>query len=176
MNNESDNKLNEELAKLPRTIEPARDLWPGIAARIARRSITTWPGTVLNVTAAAAVVAIAVAVTWLILPMHAPAPGNQSAATTVPANRDIATETVDLLARFTVQLASDTNLPPKARAALLDNLHMVHADILHTEAALKKYPNDVNLRALLFNLYQQQAQLMNEAQQAQIQTTARTEI
>ncbi|MGA9851348.1 MAG: hypothetical protein WBR15_00210 [Gammaproteobacteria bacterium] len=176
MNNGSDDKLDEELAKLPRSIEPARDLWPGIAARIARRHSITWPRAILNVTAAAAVVAVAVAITWLILPMHAPVSGSQTAATTVPANRDIASEAVDLLARFTTQLASNSSLPPKARAALLDNLRMVNADILHTEAALKKYPNDVNLRALLFNLYQQQAQLMNEAQQAQIQTTARTEI
>ncbi|MGH8282788.1 MAG: hypothetical protein ACRESE_02970 [Gammaproteobacteria bacterium] len=176
MNNGSDNKLNEELAKLPRTIEPARDLWPGIVARIARHRVLNWPRAVLNVAAAAAVVAVAVAVTWVVLPMHAPTPGNQTVYTTVPVNRGIANEAVDLLARFTAQLASDTNLPPKARAALLDNLRMVQADILHTQEALKKYPNDINLRVLLFNLYQQQAQLMNEAQQAQIQTTARTAI
>jgi hypothetical protein len=52
-------------------------------------------------------------------------------------------------------------------------MKLLNDSIRRTQAALKKYPNDVNLQALLFNLYEQEAQLMNEAQQAQIQTTVR---
>ncbi|MGA9853774.1 MAG: hypothetical protein WBR29_00655 [Gammaproteobacteria bacterium] len=79
-------------------------------------------------------------------------------------------ESVDVLTEFIGQLLGNNNLPPKAQAALVKNLRMVHADILYTQSEIKKNPNDANLRALLLNLYQQQADLMSEAQQAQVQT------
>ena len=172
MNKPVDENLDAALAKLPRTAEPARDLWPGIAARIAARRSRVRNGWSYGVAVAAVVVAAA-AVTWSL--HRSPAPGTQM-VTQATTNHGVVTKAVDMLAQFTAQLVSDTNLPPKARAALLDNLRMVNIDILHTQAALKKYPDDVNLRALLFNLYQQQARLLNEAQQAQVQTTVRTDI
>lgn len=172
MNTASDDKLDAALRKLPREIEPARDLWPGIAGRIAARRSRARNGWSYGVAVAAVVVAAA-AVTWNVFRPNTP--GTQM-LTQATANRGVVTQAMDVLAHFTAQLVSDTNLPPKARAALLDNLRMVNIDILQTQAALKKYPNDVNLQALLFNLYQQQARLLNEAQQAQVQTTVRTEI
>ena len=172
MNTPSDDKLGAALRKLPRDIQPARDLWPGIAARIAVRRTRVRNGWSYGVAVAAVVVAAA-AVTWSLFRPNTP--GTQMVANAT-ANHGVASKAVDMLAQFTAQLVSDSGLPPKARTALLDNLRMVHADILQTQAALKKYPNDVNLRTLLFNLYQQQAQLLNQAQQAQIQTTVRTDI
>ncbi|MGH8371046.1 MAG: hypothetical protein ACRESC_08695, partial [Gammaproteobacteria bacterium] len=59
---------------------------------------------------------------------------------------------------------------------LLENLRLLDDSIRRTQAEIKKYPDDVNLQALLFNLYQQETRLMNEAQQAQIQTTVRNTI
>lgn len=172
MNTKPDEKLDALLTRLPRDIEPARDLWPAIAARIAARRSRVHNGWSYGVAVAAVVVAAA-AVTWSLL---RPAPPVTQIVARVSADRGVVTKAVDMLAQFTAQLVSNTDLPPKARAALLDNLRMVNVDILHTQAALKKYPDDVNLRALLFNLYQQQARLLNEAQQAQVQTTARTDI
>lgn len=172
MNTKLDDKLDAALAKLPHEIEPARDLWPGISARIAARRSRAHNGWSYGIAVAAVVVAAA-AVTWSLL--RPTTPGTQMMVKAT-AERGVVTNAVDMLAQFTAQLVSDTSLPPKARAALLDNLRMVNADILQTQAALKKYPNDINLQTLLFNLYQQQARLLNEAQQAQVQTTARTEI
>lgn len=172
MNTKPDEKLDAGLARLPRTIEPARDLWPAIAARIAARRSRVRNGWSYGVAVAAVVVAAA-AITWSLLRPTAPGTQIVASATT---DHGVVTKAVDMLAQFTAQLVSDNGLPPKARAALLDNLRMVNVDILHTQAALKKYPDDVNLRALLFNLYQQQTRLLNEAQQAQVQTTARTDI
>lgn len=172
MNKPADDNLDAALAKLPRTVEPARDLWPGIAARIAAHRSRVRNGWSYGVAVAAVVVAAA-AVTWSLL--RPSSPGTQIVAKTTT-DHGVVTKPVDMLAQFTAQMVSNTDLPPKARAALLDNLRMVNIDILHTQAALKKYPDDVNLRALLFNLYQQQARLLNEAQQVQVQTTARTDI
>ena len=172
MNTPSDEKLDAALAKLPRDIQPARDLWPGIAGRIAARRARVQIAWSYGIAVAAVLVAAA-AVTWSLFRPNAPGTRLVASATD---NHGVAAKAVDMLAQFTAQLVSDTGLPPRAREALLENLRMVNADITQTQAALKKYPNDLNLQALLFNLYQQQARLLNEAQQAQVQTTARTEI
>lgn len=128
----------------------------------------------MNVAAAAAVIAVAVIIARIALPTSAPSPGVQpSAAATEPGIAGTAVATVGPRALFMMQLASDSDLPQKARGVFLDNLRMIHEDILRTHAAVKKYPGDINLRGLLFNLYQQQARLLNEAQRAQIQTTTR---
>lgn len=176
MNTPPDDKLNAALAKLPRDIPPARDLWPGIATHIAaRRTHSRRTGWSYGA-AAAAVVVVAVAAVWTTRMVRTPESGNPVIAITVPVTSSTPPETVDPRAQFAAQLASDTGLPPVARRALLSNLQLVQENILRTQAAVKKYPGDVNLRALLFNLYQQEARLMNEAQQAQIQTTVRTAI
>ncbi|MGH8377731.1 MAG: hypothetical protein ACRER7_02150 [Gammaproteobacteria bacterium] len=177
MSTQSDDKLDAALGKLPHTIESARDLWPGIAARIERQHTLSWQRNAWRYgTAIAAVIIVAVVATFTTLSMHTASPGNPVIAITVPAIPPNPAEIGNLRAKFAAQLSSDINLPPKARAALVDNLRMMHEDILRTQAALKKYPNDVNLQSLLFNLYRQEAQLMNEAQQAQAQTTVRTSI
>lgn len=171
MNNTPEQKLDAALASLPRDIEPQHDLWPGIAARIAtrrhpwRREIWSRAGAV------AAVMVVAVSVVWVAIGNRMPASDDALFATTVPVTP--ATSGDNPRTAFAAQLASDNSLPPKARYALLDNLRLLNDSIRRTRAALKIYPDDVNLQALLFNLYEQEAQLMNEAQQAQIQTTVR---
>ncbi|MGH8306749.1 MAG: hypothetical protein ACRER0_00595 [Gammaproteobacteria bacterium] len=174
MNMQSDDRLDAVIAKLPRTIEPARDLWAGIAARIERQRTQSWQHNAWRYGTAAAVIVVAVVATFTTLSMRTSSPGNPVIAITVPATLPNPAEIGDLRAQFAAQLSSDINLPPKARTALVDNLRIVHEDILRTQAALKKYPNDVNLQGLLFSLYHQEAQLMSEAQQAQAQTTVRT--
>ncbi|MGH8279062.1 MAG: hypothetical protein ACRETQ_05810 [Gammaproteobacteria bacterium] len=172
MNTPPDKKLDTLLEKLPREIQPRRDLWPGIAARIGRPQ--HWPRMAVNVLAVAAVLAAAAVVTWVIFSMYTHLPHQPAVASGAPNNANPATQAVNLLASFTLELAGNHEIPDKARAALLDNLNIVTANIARTEVAVKKYPDDVNLRGLLFNLYQQQAQLLSEAQQIQTQTMTRT--
>jgi hypothetical protein len=85
-------------------------------------------------------------------------------------DNNVVIESVDVLAEFISQLLNNNNLPKKAQDALVNNLRLIQADITYTESEIKKNPNNTNLRALLLNLYQQQADLMNQAQQAQVQT------
>ncbi|HET7923062.1 MAG TPA: hypothetical protein VFM15_09940 [Gammaproteobacteria bacterium] len=173
MNQTSADKLDAALASLPRDIPPPRDLWPEIAGRItarhaAHRTRAGWS----YAGAVAAVLVVAVSIVW-VMPMQTGTPGNADIAVTVPAGRSTATGTYP---GFAAQLASDTALPGKSRQALLDNLRLLHDSILRTQAAIKKYPTDVNLQALLLNLYQQEARLVNEAQRVRIQTTVRNTI
>lgn len=171
MNNTSDDKLDAALTRLPRNIEPQHDLWPGISARIKPRR-QSWSHDIWSrAGAVAAVVVVAVSVIWVAVGNRMPASDDALFTATVPATHVSSGNDPRMV--FTAQLASDHDLPPKARHALLDNLRLLNDSIRRTRAALKKYPDDVNLQALLFNLYEQEAQLMNEAQQAQIQTTVR---
>lgn len=175
MNTPPNQKLDALLAELPRSIEPAHDLWPGIAARLDRQHERHWPHTAWNMAAAAAVIGVAVLIAWVVAPAYRPLSGTQPfAAATAPKTHGTAPDNSDPRTLFMAQLASDSALPPNARDAFLKNLRMLHENILRSQAAVKKYPDDLNLRALLFNLYQQQAQLLDEAQRAQIQTSVRT--
>ena len=72
--------LDEQLAGLPRSIEPPHDLWPQIEAAIqpARRSRSPWP---LALAASVVVAAISVMVTWKLLR----APAVPPVASTTPA-------------------------------------------------------------------------------------------
>lgn len=170
MNIHDEKQLDVNLAKLPHSIEPRRDLWPEIHARITQnKQLRNWNYGL----AAAALLVIGVATTWISLNLYAPV-SNKFFAEVVPQVKSTQNVTTDLNMQFAAQLASDKDLPPSARMALVDNLHLVHDAILRTQAAVKKYPSDVNLQSLLLDLYQQEARLMAEAQQAQIQTTART--
>jgi hypothetical protein len=172
--NTPDEKLDEALAKLPGSIEPTHDLWPGIAARIAPRRTQAWPRNVWSyASAVAAVLVVAISISWVTFGGRTPESDNPAIATTVPAVHFTPSQDQTPRTAFSAQLASDSGLPPKARHALLENLRLLNDSIRRTQLELKKYPDDVNLQALLFNLYQQEARLMSEAQQAQIQTTAR---
>ncbi len=173
MSIEQDKRLDAALAKLPCSIEPQHDLWPGIHAQIMQRNSRSLHNRWSYGFAAAAVLVVGIAAIWISLKLHAPAP-DQNFAEVVPHVTSTQLEIHDLNTQFAAQLASDKDLPSSARMALVDNLRLIHDAILRTQAAVKKYPNDVNLQSLLLDLYQQQARLMAEAQQAQIQTTMRT--
>jgi hypothetical protein len=172
MNTQDEKQLEAALRNLPHSIEPRRDLWPDIHARILqyrqRRQRRSW----IYGFAAAAVLMVGVSTAWVGF-LHLQAP-DKTIAMVVPAPISGQPESNDLHLQFAAQLAGDRDLPPQARKALVDNLRVIQDAISRTQAALKKYPNDINLQALMFDLYQQQVRLMNEAQQTQIQATVRT--
>jgi len=175
MSIEQDKRLDAALAKLPRSIEPQHDLWPGIHARITQPKSQSLRHRWSYGFAAAAVLVVGVATIWISLNLYAPAP-DKNFAEVVPHVTPTQTETSGLSVQFAAQLASDKDLPPAARMALVDNLRLINDAILRTQAAVNKYPGDVNLQSLLLDLYQQEARLMAEAQQAQIQTNVRTSL
>lgn len=176
MNSHEPDRLDNALSRLPKSIQPEHDLWPGIAAGISVRRTRQrhrW-----NYGVAAAAVALAVvALTWV---SYHPRPAtyrDNHTAVIVPAPSNVTPlNKPDTGMQFASDIASDNALPMAARSALADNLRLLNDEIQRTQAAIKKYPNDINLQALLLDLYQQEARLVNDAQQAQIQTRTRTSI
>ena len=77
--------LDEQLAALPRSIEPPQDLWPQIEAAIrpGRRSRSPWP---LALAASVVIAAVSVMVTWKLVRAPAVPPlASNTAAPTQPA-------------------------------------------------------------------------------------------
>lgn len=175
-NDRDDDALRAALAKMPRSIEPARDLWPGIAARIAPAAR---PGTYRRWGIAAAI-AIAVGTAAAGLALRPTTPTNRYAVTpavNAPAATSPATEAdyFGARARFAAAaVRNSTGLAPNTRAVLLHNLAIIEKSMGNIRQALARDPNDLQLRRLLYQLYQDEAALLNAAQQVQLQTTTRT--
>lgn len=170
---EPDDKLDTALTRLPKSIEPEHDLWPAVAAHISRRRQPAHHARNYAV-AAAAVMLATFLITWSMSGLHTPTPVNSNFARTVPRSSSAPASAPDIRAQFAAGIAADPGLPVASRAAFVNNLRFLQDEIQRTQAAVKKYPNDVNLQSLLLDLYQQESQLMGEAQRIQIQTTVRT--
>lgn len=165
MNTPEDREAED--ASEPHKVERPMDFRSRLAGRLSKWR-KHWRSPIFrNVALTVLLVIIVASITQFVPLTSIPIPRAHTAGST---KNNVVLESVDVLAEFIGQLLGNNNLPPKAQTALVKNLRMIHADILYTQSEIKKNPNDGNLRALLLNLYSQQADLMNEAQQAQIQT------
>ncbi len=173
MNSHEPDRLDNALSRLPISIQPEHDLWPGIAARISARHSRVRHRWNYGV-AAAAITLAAIALTWVVYHPQLTTYRDNQTAVIVPAPSTNAPQNPNM--QFASVIAADNTLPTAARSALADNLRLLNDEIQRTQAAVKKYPNDINLQALLLDLYQQEARLVDDAQQAQIQTHTRTSI
>lgn len=172
MNHEyDDNSPRQAIDALPRDIQPERDLWPGIAARIKRRRPPSrrW----LTGIAAAALIAFGALIATVVSRSHAP---SAPAVATAPAGQT-GSDTAWFDARSTYAVAAvreSTRLAPNTQAVLLRNLHIIEMSMANIRQALDKNPNDIRLHRLLYQLYQDEAALLDAAQRVQLQTTTRT--
>lgn len=166
-----DDALRAALAKMPRSIEPTRDLWPDIATRIApaaKPHTHRWWGI-----AAAIVIAVGAAAAGLTL--HPTAPADRYAATPSAPSPAAEAEYFGARARFAAAaVRNSTGMAPDTRAVLLHNLAIIEKSMTNIRQALARDPNNLQLRRLLYQLYQDEAALLNAAQQVQLQTTTRT--
>lgn len=173
--NPPEDPLLAKAAELPKDVAPARDLWPGIAARLgeaeqpAARSFR-WP---LALAAGVLVASISALLTWsLVRAPEGPAPGTQIAKTTpAPAPTDIVPvkygpnsglSAKDLVARdqlleqFRGKFAS---LRPETRDAIVKNLAIMQKAADDIDAALAKDPASGMLKGMLVGTYKQELQL-----------------
>ncbi|HEV2111021.1 MAG TPA: hypothetical protein VGT99_06690 [Gammaproteobacteria bacterium] len=169
MNNGNDESLQKAVDRLARDIAPQQDLWPGIAARIARqqRGRRLWAYGL----AASLLVAVGAASLWYGIAGRAPESGvvPQLAAAASPDAAYFAQRAA--YAENSVETAP--NLAPATRAVILKNLRVIEGSMQQIEQALEQDPNNPRLRALLYDLYQNEARLLAATQQIQAQSTQR---
>jgi hypothetical protein len=166
-----DDKLKAALDRLPREVNPSRDLWPGIEGKLKRRSATrpVWSYGL------AASVLIAVATGGLWAGFHMQQHTTQvivADGTSAPANPYL----LQRAAYAEQSVLSATDLAPGTRAVIMKNLRIIESSMQDIQAALDKDPNNPRLRALLFDLYQNEARLLAATQQAQAKTNARNSL
>ncbi len=164
-NDIQDEKLRRALAALPREIRPERDLWPEIATRIAPRRRQYWPAA-----AAIALVAVGAIVASIVFTRPAANPG----VAAIPTARKSAPVTMPQTVRARTLAASirkSTRLDPKTQAVLLRNLAIIENSLDNIRRALRDDPNNPGLQGLLYQMYRNEAALLNAAQRVQLQTS-----
>jgi len=153
-------------ACLPRRIEPDRDLWPGLAARM-RRPLGSrlWPGIAAAVMILAA--GAATSTLWRSAPAGAESPATVTAARYLsgdPGLREAEEEfmkaTVKLMAALERRKA---DLPPGTLADIEESLRVVNLAIAETGAALARDPRNRHLERLLTGIYATRLDLLSRA-------------
>jgi hypothetical protein len=181
------------LRDLPDAVQPPRDLWAGIEARIsAERQSTAAPvqSRVLRrpaqmrwLAAAAMIGTLAVGV-WIgrsILPSvgstQPPVAVNKPTTVQQPATQDAATlvqaaylsdpkfrATREALVKsLAARLAA---LPPESRSKVVDSLATIHKSMQDLESALGKDPTNALLQELLLNTYQDEMRVLTTVHEA----------
>jgi len=175
-----DERLVCRLTALPREIEPPRDLWHGIEARIEAHgsrsharttSWVVWAGAAATL-AVLLLVAVPAVRMWL-APSEAPPSGFVSSPVT-PGSLDSFTtlawqarqEDGVFVTRQALEMALGTAretgcLPSEAMAGIEDGLRALDLAIGETRAALDENPASPRLRLLLAHRYQQEAALLH---------------
>jgi hypothetical protein len=179
------------LSQLPQALEPARDLWPGIAARLGPHTAAPAPATAprrpgqLRWLAAAAMVASVGVGVWIgrsVLPgahapavtaaAHPPAGGGQLlAGFDAPTALDAAYVTdpryreqrAALLRSLESRIAT---LPPATRDKVLASLATIQHAKEDLEQALGKDPGNALLQELLVNTYQDEMRVLTDVHEA----------
>lgn len=146
----SDESLRFRLRQLPREIEPGRDLWPGIAARLpARRKPRRWP----TLLALAACLCLAVGAAVYLRPAAAPSPGLEQAL--------VQREAEALTREYEAALAEMAGLPvPEPLAPALATLDASAEEI---RGALAEQPGSTRLLDQLKRTYTRRLALTQRA-------------
>jgi len=167
-------RLDEALGSLPHSIEPGRDLWPAIDARLEPRTGRAerrwlWP--------AAAAVLLVVGSSFLtaqLLRREEPAVARQAPASDAPVftaaafgpgySLDPAYDAARQDLARTLSARID-RLPPEARRQLEKNLAELRRASVEINAALELSPGDPLLEELLLNAYQDELAVLANVNQ-----------
>ena len=174
------------LHELPQAIEPPRDLWPGIEARLepAMAGAPSESGAQLSAArrrtqrlrwfAAAAMVASVAVGVWIgrsLLPTGSRVQGSSLAAFDAPTALDAAYVTdpryqrqrAALLRSLESQIAT---LPPATRTKVMASLATIQHAKEDLEQALGKDPGNALLQELLVNTYQDEMRVLSDVREA----------
>jgi hypothetical protein len=181
--NPPEDELLAKAAELPKEVEPGRDRWPGIAARLGeapraeRDRGFRWP---MALAAGFAVAAVSALLTWGVVREQGATGGTVVAGTqtqtqpplvNAPAPTDIVpvsygpnsgVSAVELAARDQLVARfreSFTTLRPETRVAIVKNLAIMQTAANEIDAALAKDPASGMLKSMLVGTYKQELQL-----------------
>jgi len=154
-------RIDTMLRSLPREIEPQRDLWPAIEARLDSQPGRRRPSWAWQAAAAVILVAATSLVTSSLL-RRADSPAAQATAQAVPVVRAAFGQPRGLGEGYESarqELAADleqrlSSMPEPARQKLLANLAEMRRAADEINAALARQPGDPLLEELLLNTYQ----------------------
>lgn len=158
-----DDALLRAAAALPESIEPERDLWPDIAARLgAAEPVPAARPWWLALAAGIALVAVTAALTWQVASTRAPAPATVAAPTDAvppaaagdevdPARGELRFMRAQLLNSLESNLS---RLPPESQRVVVDNLLEIRASLVAIEEALAADPSNPSLQQLLYTTYE----------------------
>jgi hypothetical protein len=168
--NPPEDPLLAKAAELPKEIEPAHDLWPGIAARLAeapresRPRSFAWPAALA---AGFVVASVSALLTWGLLRDSQPAvvakmptpvaeiiPVSYGPNSGITANELAVRD--ELLAQFREKFGQ---LKPETRDAIVKNLAVMQTAADQIDAALAKDPASGMLKGFLVGTYKQELQL-----------------
>ena len=186
--NPSEDPLLAKAAELPKEVEPQRDLWPGIAARLGeapRRAEprgSRWP---MALAAGVLVASVSALLTWSLVRAPDPATQPQAVATDYQAadivpvsygpNSGLTAQELvardELVVRFRQKF---TTLRPETRDAIVKNLAIMQAAADEIDAALAKDPASGMLKGMLVGTYKQELQLYSTVVTSSDGTTRRT--
>ncbi len=171
--------LAARVEALPRAVEPARDLWPGIAARITASNVVPgeFPGRArrrVPLAAAAAAAAILVAATAVVTAvrgrgarpsatagLQSSEPGAvQASLALADARSTYETARTQLLAALAARRGS---LSPATLRVVDDNLRIIDRAVREMEDALARDPGNADLPALLVAAYRQEIDMLQRA-------------
>jgi hypothetical protein len=183
---EEERRLRAVLARvaaMPREMSPARDLWPGIAERIAAvrprpaapgpRRMWSWSPALLAAAAAVLVALGGLARVW------SPATGretptgavHEAAWTTDPAllaaEREYARATAQLMAALETQKAT---LPPETMAAVEKDLITIDAALRQVRGAIRQDPANPQLSHMLASTHQKKLDVLQRVVRLSTQT------
>ncbi|MDZ7645369.1 MAG: hypothetical protein U5K76_14875 [Woeseiaceae bacterium] len=207
--NDTDNDIDDDLLRaaraLPVEVQPARDLWPGIAEAIAGTSIDTEDGhgsrnarpardgsrrILPRYFAQAAAVLLLVGassgMTWLLLerePAALPPVAANGPLTFEPVSasfgRDynLGPDFQDARRALDARLQAELErLPPATRTEVESNLSTIRAAIVEINAALAEQPDNALLQELLLKSYAQELRIMRNVDGLATTVMRRTDI
>ena len=156
-----DKALAPLVAALPRSIEPPRDLWPGIAAEIAPARRATWQR--WQLAAAMLLVALSSFITWSLTRRQVVTPPVVAVATDLDAIESYAKASDDMTSALTDPSSTFATLSPETRAILERNLAVIDSVIAECRAAVAADSENAALRELLGGAERQRLDLLRQA-------------
>lgn len=176
-------RIVTDAARLPREVEPAHDLWPGIAdgleqSKVVGGSFGSAGSPLRRVVpwlAAAAVVILAVALAYRfgqsngrsLVAAATPTPANLAPVTYGPIVSDVASELRDVRDALMIQLEERRHtLDPMTLQVIDDNLKIIDDAIARITTALGEDPGNPTLSRQLVFAYRQQIDLLRRAAEA----------